>query len=177
MAMELFSPSLLDKLLGADLDAPQRGSARPSTGTTDDPRAGTSPRWTLRQITESVARDIEALLNARPGFEADAMSGFPLVGRSLLTFGLTDLSALNIASDRDRQRIADAIRRALTVHETRLTRVEVQIRRQAQVGAGLCFSIRARLRLDPTAEPVAFDAMLYPGSNHYAVSRSDLRPH
>ncbi|MCA6218087.1 type VI secretion system baseplate subunit TssE [Ideonella sp. B7] len=174
--MDLFSPSLLDKLLGADLDAP-----RPTRGLRNAPdtetRADLSPRWSLQQITDSVARDLEALLNARPSLEAGEMPAYPQAARSLLTFGLTDLSALNVASDKDRQRIHEAIRRALMVHEPRLTQVEVQVRANTQVGAGLCFAIRARLRLDPCAEAVAFDAMLQPGTNHYAVSRSDLRTH
>ncbi|WP_374588421.1 type VI secretion system baseplate subunit TssE [Ideonella dechloratans] len=175
--MDLFSPSLMDKLLGADLDAPTRApSPRAGTAEGDAPLA-TSPRWTVQQITDSVARDLETLLNARPGIEAASMPEHPLAARSLLTYGLTDLSALNVASDRDRLRITEAIRRALQVHEPRLTQVEVQVRPSAQVGAGLCFSIRARLRLDPCTESVAFDAMLQPGSNHYAVSRRDARAH
>jgi type VI secretion system protein ImpF len=67
----------------------------------------------VQQITDSVARDLETLLNARPSIEAGPAADHPLAARSLLTFGLTDLSALNVASDRDRLRITEAIRRAL----------------------------------------------------------------
>lgn len=158
--MDYFTPSLLDKLLGADSDGSQRS---------------TSPRWSIEQIKESVAKDIEALLNARPGFDVEDLEDFPHAERSLLTYGLTDITALNVASDRDRLRITESIRRSLATHEPRLVQVEVLVRETAKVGEGLCFSIRARLQLNPSAEPVAFDAMLQPGSNRYAVSRRDLR--
>ncbi|GAA0767515.1 type VI secretion system baseplate subunit TssE [Ideonella azotifigens] len=158
--MDFFSPSLLDKLLGADADGQQRA---------------TSPRWSIEQIKESVARDIETLLNARPGIAPEDLQAFPQLTRSLLTYGLIDITSLNVASDRDRLRITESIRRSLAAHEPRLTQVEVQVRETAKVGAGLCFSIRAKLQLSPTAEPVAFDAMLQPGSNRYAVARSDPR--
>jgi type VI secretion system protein ImpF len=158
--MDFFSPSLLDKLLGSDAD----GQAR-----------GTSPRWTLEQIKDSVARDIENLLNARTAYDANELSDFPQARRSLLTFGLADITAMNVASDRDRARIIESIRRALADHEPRLTQVEVRVRSSPVVGAGLCFSIRAKLVLNPAAEPVAFDATLQPGSNRYAVARSTAR--
>lgn len=154
--MDLFAPSLLDKLLATRADAAVRG---------------TTPRLGVEQVKESVARDIETLLNARPGFEAADLAGQPLAARSLLTFGLTDIASLSVASDRDRHRITEAIRRALADHEPRLTQVEVTVHDSAEVGGGLRFAIRAKLRLTPSTEPVAFDAVLHPGSHRYAVSR------
>ena len=158
--MDFFSPSLLDKLLGSEADEPQRG---------------TSPRWSIEQIKDSVARDIEVLLNARPGFDVAELGDFPQVRRSLMTFGLIDITAMNVASDRDRARIVESIRRALADHEPRLAQVEVRVRDNAMVGVGLCFSIRAKLVLNPAAEPVSFDATLQPGTNRYAVARSAPR--
>jgi predicted component of type VI protein secretion system len=38
--------------------------------------------------------------------------------------------------------------------------------------AGLAFSIRAKLLLNPSVEPVSFDAVLQPGSNRYAVTKA-----
>lgn len=157
-----FTPSLLDKLLSIDDEG-------------DLSSRGVSPRWNVERIKEAVARDIEALLNTRPGFVGDDLKNYPRVARSVLAYGLTDVTVRNALSDRDRRFITEAIVQALQDHEPRLTQVEVNVRQVADVGAGLCFSIRAKLRLDPVAEPVSFDAMLSPGSSHYAVFRSDLR--
>jgi type VI secretion system protein ImpF len=155
--MNLFAPSLLDKLLATDVDAHGRGA---------------TPRMTVEQVKESLARDIETLLNARPSFEPRQMVGYPHVAHSLLTFGLTDISSLSVASDRDRLHITESIRRSLADHEQRLVQVEVTVNDSAEVGAGLRFAIRAKLKLTPSTEPVAFDAVLHPGSHRYAVTRS-----
>ncbi len=155
--MDSFAPSLLDKLLGDG--APLRGG-------------GTAPRFTVEQVKDSVARDIELLLNTHAPFDLAELGDFPLVGRSLLTLGLTDISAMSMASDRDRARITEALRKALADHDKRLTQVEVKVRK-AEVGmSGLMFTIRAQLLLNPSVEPVSFDAVLQPGSNRYAVSKA-----
>ncbi len=155
--MDTFAPSLLDKLLGEG--APLRGG-------------GTAPRFTVDQVKDSVARDIELLLNTHVPFEPSELEGLPLVGRSLLTLGLTDITAMSMASDRDRQRITEALRKALADHDKRLTQVEVKVRKAEAGMAGLMFSIRAKLLLNPSVEPVSFDAVLQPGSNRYAVSKA-----
>jgi type VI secretion system protein ImpF len=154
--MQTYAPSLLDKLFASEARATARGMA---------------PRMTAEQIKESVARDIETLLNARPGLNADDVARFPNAARSLLTFGLIDIASMSLASDNDRRHITDAIRRTLADHEPRLSQVEVSVHEAAMVGAGLRFSIRAKLCLNPATEPVAFDAVLHPGSQRYAVSR------
>jgi type VI secretion system protein ImpF len=155
--MNTFAPSLLDKLLG-------EGTALRG--------GGTAPRFTVEQVKDSVARDIELLLNTHAPFEASELEGWPLIGRSLLTLGLTDISAMSLASDRDRRRITEALRRALADHDRRLTQVDVRVREAPAGFSGLAFSIRAKLMLQPNVEPVSFDAVLQPGSNRYAVSKA-----
>ena len=160
-AMEHYAPSLLDKLLGETTDAAPRGVA---------------PRWTADQVKASVARDIELLLNAHAAYSPQELRGMPHVARSLLTLGMPDIASMSIDSDRDRLRITEAIRTALADHDRRLSDIEVQVRPSAQKGGGIAFSIRARLQLDPGIEPVAFDAVLHPGSQRYAVARAEARP-
>lgn len=158
--MNGYNPSLLDKLLGTPTMA--RGK-------------GASPRMSVEQIKDSVARDIELLLNTHASFDPDQMDGLPHASRSLLTLGLPDISTMSLASDKDRQRLTNAIRRTLADHDRRLTQVEVRVRENTAVGSGVGFSIKARLLLDLNAEPVTFDAVMQPGSNRYAVSKSDGR--
>jgi type VI secretion system protein ImpF len=152
--MDRFVPSLFDKLLGAVGEAP----------------SGTALTVGMAQVKACVARDIETLLNARPAHVPGSLQGLEHASQSLLGYGLPDISTASLASDRDRARIVAAIARALQDHEPRLTGVQVAVREGAQPGAGLCFSIHAQLRLTPGTEPVAFDAVLHPGSQRYAVS-------
>lgn len=158
--MDTYAPSLLDKLLGETTDTAPRGVA---------------PRWTADQVKASVARDIELLLNAHAAFDPRELRGTPNVARSLLTLGMPDIASMSIDSDRDRQRITEAIRTALADHDKRLSDIDVQVRPAAGKGGGIAFSIRARLQLQPGVEPVSFDAVLHPGSQRYAVARSEAR--
>ncbi|NML19041.1 type VI secretion system baseplate subunit TssE [Azohydromonas caseinilytica] len=145
---------MLDKLLGAV--------------TSTDVTSATSQD--IEQVKASVARDIETLLNTRPGYGPGQLANHPRTARSLLTFGLSDITSLSLASDRDRHRIVCAITRALQDHETRLSDVHVFVREDLSANAALCFSIHANLQVTSDSEPVAFDAVLHPGSNRYAVS-------
>jgi type VI secretion system protein ImpF len=157
--VDLYSPSLLDKLFD---DAPSG-------------RDGAATRHTVDQIKDSVARDIEMLLNAHPVYEPSELAHAPLSAQSLLTLGLVDISSMSLASDNDRRRINEAIRRTLATHERRLSDVEVKVRGGLGPRANLTFLIRAKLVLHPHAEPVLFDAVLQPGSKRYQVSQADPR--
>ena len=57
-------------------------------------------------------------------------------------------------------------------HDKRLTQVDVRVRENLPGTAGLAFSIRAKLLLNPSVEPVSFDAVLQPGSNRYSVTKA-----
>jgi type VI secretion system protein ImpF len=155
--MQRFAPYLLDRLLDD-----------PSDPRLDGPRGG----MTLEQIKDSVARDIEALLNTRCALKLEATAGFREAARSVLRFGLDDFSARSLASVADRDFICRAIERAIADQEPRLANTHVEIDSKDVVGSRLRFTIRALLRLHPTAEPVNFDAVLQTGSQHYVVSQT-----
>ena len=156
--MNSFAPSFLDKLLGAGADI-----------------GGTTQRYSVEQVKDSVARDIEMLLNAHQTFSAEDLAGLPHAARSLLTLGLVDISAMSLSSDNDRKRITDAIRTSLMSHDQRLSNVEVAVREVAGSSSHLTFTIRAQLLLRPNTEHVMFDAVLQPGSKRYDVSKADKR--
>jgi type VI secretion system protein ImpF len=157
--MHRFAPSLLDKLLGAAPHGP----------------GGSALAFSVEQVKASVARDIETLLNARPGHDATQLAAWPRAAKSLLSFGLGDITSLNMASDRDRQHIVQAIRGALQAHEPRLSNVQVTLREVPGAGLHVHFGIHATLCLTPLQEPVAFDAVLQPGCQRYAVSSAGWR--
>lgn len=157
--MDSYSPSLLDKLLPFDA-----GDAQ-----------GLHVRYSKERIKDSVARDIEMLLNCRATQTSDLFGELPNVARSHLTMGLMDISSMSLASDADRQRITDAIKEALLIHDRRLAQVEVSVVATAEGSQRLVFAIRANLMLRPDSEPVSFDAVLQPGSNRYEVSKAARR--
>lgn len=148
-----FEPSLFDKLF-------------------DDLPVGAA-RWrlSLEQLKDSVARDLEALLNTRVIFAADHQQAFPLAARSVTSFGLADFAGLSLANVYDRQRICSAIASAIAAHEPRLRDVRVELELHRKTVNALYFSINAVLFVRPAQEPVAFDALLQPTSLQYSVSR------
>lgn len=154
-----YAPSLLDKLLG---DAAE--------GT-----RGVLPRYSVDRIKDSVARDVEHVLNSHASLSAEDLAGFPRAARSLLSLGLLDITPLSMSSDRDRLRISNSIRTALMQHDRRLRDVEVNVRSDPRGQGGLSFAIRAKLLLHPDTDTVVFDALLHPGSQRYEVVQADPR--
>lgn len=152
-----FEPSLYDKLF-------------------DDLPVGAA-RWrlTLEQLKDSVARDLEALLNTRVILDDEASQAFPVATRSVSGFGLGDFAGLSLASVYDRQRICSSIAAAIADHEPRLRDVHVELELQRKTVNALYFSINAVLFVRPAQEPVAFDAFLQPTSLQYSVSRQRSR--
>jgi len=151
--MKGFEPCLLDKLFSDDEAAPVRR------------------RLSLEELKDSVARDLESLLNARTSADDRWDPVFPESMRSVLSFGLNDFAGLSLASVHDRQRICQSIERAIARHEPRLREVRVQLELSRQSINALFFSIRAVLVVRPAQEPVSFDAMLQPTTLQYSVNR------
>ena len=159
--MQRFAPYLLDRLFDAAPGSP--GDAL-------------KPMLTLDQLKDSVARDLESLLNTRRGFSAEELQGFGQVKRSVACFGLDDFSAKTLASTDDQAFICRALERAIADHEPRLRSVRVDLARRDGPTHRLRFAIRAMLRVHPMQEPVNFDAVLQAGTQHYAVTQARRAP-
>ncbi|KLJ01990.1 type VI secretion system baseplate subunit TssE [Luteimonas sp. FCS-9] len=155
--MKGFEPSLLEKLFD---DAPRssRGPASPQA-------------VSVEQYKESVARDLEGLLNSRSAFAETELEAFPQCRRSLMTYGLSDFSAMSLANAYDRADICRALEQAIARHEPRLHDVQVSLDASPYLGAGLRFTIHALLDLQPAREAVSFDALLQPTTLQYSISR------
>jgi len=152
-----FEPSLFDKLFD------------------DLPMAAVRRRLSLDQLKDSVARDLEALLNTRTVFEGDLVRRWPLAHGSVASFGLIDFAGLSLASVHDRNRICASIESAVATHESRLRDVRVTIELHRKAVNALYFSINAVLVVNPAREPVAFDALLQPTTLQYSVKRHRQR--
>lgn len=152
-----FEPSLFDKLFD---DLPVGAARR---------------RLSLEQLKDTVARDLESLLNTRVLLDDDYDQSFPLAVRSVAGFGLADFAGLSLANVHDRRRICAGIEAAIAAHEPRLRDVRVELEFQRKTVNALYFSINAVLFVRPAQEPVAFDALLQPTSLQYSVSRARSR--
>jgi type VI secretion system protein ImpF len=115
-----------------------------------------------------VRRDLEALLNTRQ--EAlGKLSAYPEAERSLLTYGLPDVTALSGQSEGDRVRMRDIIEKAIHDFEPRLRNVSVTIGTREEAKHQLSFRVDALLRLDPVPAPVTFDTVLQLSTQQYQV--------
>lgn len=151
--MKGFEPSLLDKLFSDDVASPVRR------------------RLSLEELKDSVARDLESLLNARTTVDEQWGKIFPESVRSILTFGLNDFAGMSLASVHDRESICRSIGRTIARHEPRLRDVRVNLELNRHSINALFFSIKAVLVVRPAQEPVSFDAMLQPTTLQYSVNR------
>ncbi|MGY0559324.1 type VI secretion system baseplate subunit TssE [Luteimonas sp. A277] len=154
--MNGFEPSLIEKLLD---DAPG------STG------GGVFKSISVEQYKESVARDLEGLLNSRSAFSELDLADYPNCRQSLMTYGLCDFSSMSLANAYDRAEICRSLEQAVARHEPRLTNVQVSLDASPRLGGGLHFTIQALLDLQPAREPVSFDALLQANTLQYSVSR------
>lgn len=149
-----FAPTLFEKLYD---DAP-----RLSTESTP------LRRLNVEQLKESVARDLEALLNSRRGPD-DALEDYPLARQSILGFGILDFVGMSLSNPADCHRICRTIEETIHHHEPRLKQVRVFLEADEGSTNSLLFSISALLVVYPAQEPVSFDAMLQPTIQQYSV--------
>ncbi|MDR0587812.1 MAG: type VI secretion system baseplate subunit TssE [Burkholderiales bacterium] len=132
-------------------------------------------RLSIEELKDSVAQDIESLLNTRMQFTEENLAKFKHCQRSILTYGVNDFSGKSLASFTDRTAICSSLEKAVERHEPRLKSVKVKLLVDTRATATLCFAITAVLNVGELYEPVAFDATLKPSTLQYAVSRSVFR--
>lgn len=149
-------PSLLDKLLD------------------DDPRTsfdrGDAIAFDLARYKQSVARDLEALLNSRCPDIDGSIEGSTYARNSMLNFGIIDLSSLSLLNPDDRALLRDRIRITIERHEPRLAKVRVSLDAPQGAERMLRFRVDAVLKVHPGRPPVSFDAMLQLSSNTCSIN-------
>lgn len=143
----------------------------------DNPRGDSGPSHVLQmmsadELKESVARDLEALLNCRNGHGPDAFARFPEVSQSVGSYGMNDFVGLSLANPADRHAICRSLERSIATHERRLKNVHVSLELEAGAVNRLRFAIHALLSVHPSMEPVFFDALLQPSTLQYSVCRA-----
>jgi len=152
-----YAPSLLDKLMNDALGE----------------RAGeVLPGLTIDEMKDSVAADLEALLNTRNALAEEQERAFPQCAGSVMNFGVVDFASKSLASEIDRDFVCEAIRRAIDRQEGRLKWVDVRLEASSQTGFNrLNFTIHATLRVSDVGEQVSFDARFEPTVQRYSIVR------
>jgi type VI secretion system protein ImpF len=123
----------------------------------------------LRELKQSVRRDLENLLNTRRrclGWPADLTE----LECSLVNYGIPDFLSGNMAASEGRQQLCEAIEQVIRTYESRFKTVKVQLLEGGDpLDRTLRFRIDALLRADPAPEPVVFDSAVEPGTGNIEV--------
>jgi type VI secretion system protein ImpF len=149
-------PSVLDRLIGSDRKWD-----------------GTRPRsWneSLDLVKRSLLRDLQWILNTRQISEPVG-EPYELLSKSIINFGLPDITALSADSSETPARLRRFIEEAIETFEPRLTDVRVTLSNPGgSKDRRVQFLIEAELKLDPDPQRVQFDTVLEISSGKFAVS-------
>lgn len=156
--MKGFTPGLFDRLLGV----PARGNGSTSAVS----------RMSVEDLKDSIARDLEALLNTRLMIPDGLLKAYPECSRSIVTYGLNDFSDRSLSSPSDRAYICKCIEKAIAQHEPRLRNVRALLEVREDAINRLTFSISAVLVASASQVPVHFDAVLQPSTLQYSISKA-----
>ena len=137
---------------------------------------GLTLTYSLDQLRLSVARDIEALLNSRSGVDFDRLEGMPNARKSVVCFGIRDFVGRVLTNSDEQRFIASSLSHAIAAFEPRLRNVTIEFQQRPGTFNSLAFTIRALLMAHPSAEPVAFDALLQPSLSRFSVAPSRQAP-
>ena len=139
-------PSLVDRLIDND-----------PTVSTEPPPSRTQ---VLREMKQSVRRDLENLLNTR--FRClSPPEHLKELEKSLVNYGIPDLTASSMGSAQDREKLCASLQKIIARHEPRFKTVRVKLQENDEaMDRTLRFRIDALLIVDPAPEPIVFDSVL-----------------
>jgi type VI secretion system protein ImpF len=122
----------------------------------------------LRALKQSVRRDLEWLLNTRR-YPGEVPERLEEVQKSVVMYGLPDFTALGAKSPHEQKKLVKELEAALKIFEPRFMDLKITLEPPSQTERVLRFRIEARLKVEPTPEPIAFDTVLALGSGEYVV--------
>jgi type VI secretion system protein ImpF len=123
----------------------------------------------LRELKQSVRRDIENLLNTRWRCQ-----GWPenldQLELSLVNYGIPDITRADLRSAGGRERFRQIMERVIRHFEPRFQRVAVEMLENADpLDHAMRFRIDAMMYAEPAPEPVVFDSSLEPATGTVEV--------
>jgi len=151
-------PSVLDRLIDND----------PNSNTEVD----TDQHQKLKELRNSVRRDLENLLNTRFRM-VEPDKALTQVQSSLLNYGLPDLATVNITDKEKRKQFVQHLEKILIEYEPRFKTVKVKYMDNSKsLDRTLRFRIDATLYADPSPEVVVFDSTLEPVTRNVSVEET-----
>jgi type VI secretion system protein ImpF len=147
--------SLLDRLVDED-----------PTVSRDPPK---NQNQLLRELKQSVRRDLENLLNTRQRC-LDLPEDLAELRQSLVNYGIPDFTGSGMGAAKGPQDICRLLKEVIERYEPRFKRVAVQLLDNTEaLDRTLRFRIDTVLRVEPVAERVVFDSTLKPGTGGFDV--------
>jgi type VI secretion system protein ImpF len=148
-------PSVLDRLLDYEPEIQREAPA--------------GPHQLLRDLKQSVRRDLENLLNTRVR-NLTWPPHLKELKQSLVNYGLPDFTGVNLGSTKDREDFCKVIASIINLFEPRLKNVSVTpITASEPLDRTFHFRIDALLRTEPAPEPVVFDSNVEPATGGVEV--------
>lgn len=129
----------------------------------------TAQGLSIQELRQSIAHDLEDLLNNRMTRLDQTKEHYPGIKNSILQFGIIDFVGLSTANPTDRDKICRSIEQSISAHEPRLKQVKVEMLINENNMSSLYLSISAYLNISPLYEVVMFDALLKPTTQQYVI--------
>lgn len=151
-------PSILDRLIDNDPD--------------NTVEKDSDQHQKLKELRNSVRRDLENLLNTRFRMVEPA-DEYTELKKSLLNYGLPDLATVNISDKIKQKEFINHLESILIDFEPRFKTVKVNYMENADsLDRSLRFRIDATLYADPSPEVVVFDSILEPATRTVNVEET-----
>ena len=126
------------------------------------------PHRILRQLRESVRRDLEHLFNTR--YRCMSPNDNDVMNSSILNFGLPDLSTVNMTSVDSRKKFCREMEKSILAHDPRIKSVKVCSQENINnQDPSVRFRVEAVLHANPAPELIVFDSTLNPVSQSVDV--------
>ena len=127
------------------------------------------PHHVLKQLRESVRRDLEHLFNTRYRCVSPD-EAHPHLQASLVNFGLPDISTINLNANASRQRFCRQVEEAILTFEPRIKTVRVfSDKAPDPEDPAIRFRIEAKLHANPAPETIIFDSALNPVNHNINI--------
>jgi type VI secretion system protein ImpF len=127
----------------------------------------------VRDMRESIRRDLEALLNTRR-----CPSAPPIVlgelKDALVSYGVDGMVSANLVTDEAKLKLAQMIERRISLFETRLSDVRVTIlKSRTMTERALRMRIQASFRLHEGMPPISFESTIDPSTQRFLVEAAN----
>jgi type VI secretion system protein ImpF len=151
-------PCLLDRLIDMEPD----NRAEPTVSRAES----------LRQFRMAVKRDLEWLLNTTCA-PIEIPEACEELKRSLLFYGLPDISSIALHDVGDEQKLLRSLEVAIGIFEPRLAHARVTSKEAFHTAQqSITFHVEAVLLIDPAPERISFDTVLEITKGAYSVKES-----